>query len=32
MWWHPLYHRDPEREFFRDLVLRAARRATGPVP
>jgi DNA-binding transcriptional LysR family regulator len=30
MWWHPVYDRDPEHRFFRDLVLRAARRATDP--
>jgi DNA-binding transcriptional LysR family regulator len=31
MWWHPLYDGDPEHAFFRDLVLRAAHRATEPV-
>jgi DNA-binding transcriptional LysR family regulator len=31
MWWHPVYDRDPEHEFFRGLVLRAARQATEPV-
>ncbi|MGR7027507.1 LysR family transcriptional regulator [Geodermatophilus sp. URMC 62] len=31
MWWHPVYDHDPEHEFFRDLVVRAARRATEPV-
>jgi DNA-binding transcriptional LysR family regulator len=24
MWWHPVYDRDPEHTFFRDLVSRAA--------
>jgi DNA-binding transcriptional LysR family regulator len=31
MWWHPVYDRDPEHGFFRDLVLRAARQATDPI-
>ena len=31
MWWHPVYDRDPEHEFFRDLVLRAAHQATEPL-
>jgi hypothetical protein len=31
MWWHPVYDRDPEHEFFRDLVRRAAHQATDPV-
>lgn len=28
MWWHPVYDRDPEHSFFRDLVLRAAQAVT----
>ncbi|MGU3437715.1 LysR family transcriptional regulator [Actinomycetes bacterium M1A6_2h] len=28
MWWHPVYDRDPEHVFLRDLVVRAARMAT----
>ncbi len=31
MWWHPVYDRDPEHEFFRNLVLRAAHQATEPL-
>ncbi len=31
MWWHPVYDRDPEHEFFRGLVRRAAHQATEPV-
>jgi DNA-binding transcriptional LysR family regulator len=31
MWWHPVYDRDPEHGFFRDLVRRAAQQATEPV-
>ncbi|SDL78094.1 DNA-binding transcriptional regulator, LysR family [Geodermatophilus siccatus] len=31
MWWHPVYDRDLEHEFFRDLVRRAAHQATEPV-
>ena len=31
MWWHPIYDRDPEHGFFRDLVQHAAAVATGPV-
>jgi DNA-binding transcriptional LysR family regulator len=27
MWWHPVYDRDPEHAFFRDLVTRAAQGA-----
>ncbi len=30
MWWHPVYERDPEHVYFRDLVVRAADMATGP--
>jgi DNA-binding transcriptional LysR family regulator len=29
MWWHPVYDRDPEHGFFRDLVRRAAHQATA---
>ena len=29
MWWHPVYERDPEHAFFRDLVRRAADRSTA---
>jgi DNA-binding transcriptional LysR family regulator len=32
MWWHPIYDRDPEHTFFRDLVRRAAATVTGDVP
>jgi DNA-binding transcriptional LysR family regulator len=32
MWWHPIYDRDPEHTFFRDLVGRAAATVTGDVP
>ncbi|GGG25360.1 LysR family transcriptional regulator [Rhodococcoides trifolii] len=28
MWWHPVYDRDPEHVYLRDLVVRAARMAT----
>jgi DNA-binding transcriptional LysR family regulator len=28
MWWHPVYDRDPEHAFFRDLVTRAAAAVT----
>jgi DNA-binding transcriptional LysR family regulator len=28
MWWHPVYERDPEHIYLRDLVVRAARLAT----
>ncbi|MDZ7933143.1 LysR family transcriptional regulator [Rhodococcus sp. NPDC076796] len=28
MWWHPVYERDPEHLFLRDLVTRAASMAT----
>lgn len=28
MWWHPVYDRDPEHIYLRDLVVRAARLAT----
>jgi DNA-binding transcriptional LysR family regulator len=31
MWWHPVYDRDPEHGFFRDLVRRAAHKATAPL-
>jgi DNA-binding transcriptional LysR family regulator len=31
MWWHPVYDRDPEHGFFRDLVRRAAHQATAPL-
>jgi DNA-binding transcriptional LysR family regulator len=31
MWWHPVNDRDPEHEFFRGLVQRAAHQATSPV-
>ncbi len=31
MWWHPVYERDPDHVFLRDLVLRAARQATTPL-
>ena len=24
MWWHPVYDRDPEHAFFRNLMVRAA--------
>ncbi|MGB6181058.1 MAG: LysR family transcriptional regulator [Rhodococcus sp. (in: high G+C Gram-positive bacteria)] len=30
MWWHPVYDRDPEHVYFRDLIVRASRLATGP--
>jgi DNA-binding transcriptional LysR family regulator len=29
MWWHPVYDDDPEHAYLRDLVVRAAERATG---
>ena len=29
MWWHPVYDRDPEHAFFRELVSRAAARVAG---
>jgi DNA-binding transcriptional LysR family regulator len=29
MWWHPVYERDPEHSFFRDLLRRAAVQASG---
>jgi DNA-binding transcriptional LysR family regulator len=29
MWWHPVYDRDPEHAWFRDLVARAAREVTA---
>ncbi|WP_308115813.1 LysR family transcriptional regulator [Rhodococcus sp. BP-241] len=29
MWWHPVYDRDPEHVFLRDIVIRAADLATG---
>lgn len=29
MWWHPLYDRDAEHTFFRDLLARAAAQVTG---
>jgi DNA-binding transcriptional LysR family regulator len=29
MWWHPMYDRDPEHVFLRDLVLRAAHEAAA---
>lgn len=29
MWWHSAYDRDPEHLYFRDLVQRAAKSATG---
>jgi DNA-binding transcriptional LysR family regulator len=32
MWWHPIYDRDPEHAFFRDLVRQAAQQATAAVP
>ncbi len=32
MWWHPVYDRAPEHQFFRDLVRRAAHQATDPLP
>jgi DNA-binding transcriptional LysR family regulator len=32
MWWHPVYDRDPEHTFFRDLVARAARSVAGTEP
>jgi DNA-binding transcriptional LysR family regulator len=28
MWWHPVYNRDPEHIFLREIVLRAAELAT----
>ena len=28
MWWHPVYERDPEHLFLRELVTRAASMAT----
>jgi DNA-binding transcriptional LysR family regulator len=31
MWWHPIYDRDPEHTFFRDLTQRAAATVTGAV-
>lgn len=30
MWWHPVYDRDPEHAFFRDLVHRAAQAVGSP--
>ncbi|MCK9795929.1 LysR family transcriptional regulator [Isoptericola sp. 4D.3] len=30
MWWHPVNDHDPEHEFLRDVVLRAARSLPGP--
>ena len=30
MWWHPVYNRDPEHTFFRDLLARAAASAVDP--
>jgi DNA-binding transcriptional LysR family regulator len=32
MWWHPVYDRDPEHAFFRDLVARAAAQVTREEP
>jgi hypothetical protein len=29
MWWHPVYDQDPEHRFLRELLVRAAREATG---
>ena len=29
MWWHPVYDRDPEHTFLRDIVVRAADAATA---
>ncbi|OPG09011.1 LysR family transcriptional regulator [Microbispora sp. GKU 823] len=29
MWWHPVYDRNPEHAFFRDLLLRAAQQVSG---
>ena len=31
MWWHPAFDDDPEHAYLRDVVVRAAERATGPV-
>ncbi|MGY1708860.1 LysR family transcriptional regulator [Geodermatophilus sp. SYSU D00758] len=31
VWWHPVYDRDPEHAFFRDLLVRAAREIGDPV-
>jgi hypothetical protein len=31
MWWHPVYDRDPEHRFLRDLLVRATREAIGVV-
>ncbi|MFJ6263094.1 LysR family transcriptional regulator [Rhodococcus erythropolis] len=32
MWWHPVYDRDPEHLFLRDIVRRAAQLATDELP
>lgn len=32
MWWHPVYTRDPEHIFLRDIVVRAAHLATTELP
>jgi DNA-binding transcriptional LysR family regulator len=29
MWWHPLYDADPEHQYLRDLIVRAAQQAVG---
>ncbi|GAB3347666.1 LysR family transcriptional regulator [Modestobacter lapidis] len=31
MWWHGAFDDDPEHAYLRDVVVRAAERATGPV-
>jgi DNA-binding transcriptional LysR family regulator len=31
MWWHPVYDEDAEHCYLRDVVVRAAERAVGPV-
>ncbi|RFU21485.1 LysR family transcriptional regulator [Geodermatophilus marinus] len=30
VWWHPVYDRDPEHAFFRELLVRAAREIGDP--
>jgi DNA-binding transcriptional LysR family regulator len=29
-WWHPVYDNDPEHQYLRDVVARAAEQAVGP--
>src|SRR4051812_8294231 len=31
MWWHPVFDDDPEHRYLRDLLVRAAAQALGPV-